>query len=184
MAAEVTSGLRSLLGRLQSFKVDWKFSFIPAENQEYEAGIDREVADLADANVVSSTLKGGHMFTLLDGALTPVDRHAVLLDIDYPAHLVASSTPNHYHLYLDVPGGVDHDKYMALLAMLADCGIIEKGYADVSIARGHSDLRLPWVTKDDQVVHEPGPGINLADADGNPALAPSPPQVNLESDLF
>jgi hypothetical protein len=160
MAGEVTSGLRSLLARLRTFKVDWKFSFVPTEDKVYEPGIDREVVDLSDANVVSSLFKS----SCTGGEKT--QRHAVLLDIDYPAHLVASSTPDHYHLYLEPPGGVEHEKYMNLLAVLRDCGIIEKGYADVSIARGHSDLRLPWVTKADQVLHKSGEeGVDLKGVD-------------------
>lgn len=175
MAGFATGHLGSLLDRLQAFKVDWKFSFVPAENTEYEAGIDREVADLVDANVISSMTK-------TSAKVSPAyRRHAVLLDIDYEAHLIPSSTPGHYHLYLDVPGGVPHEKYMTLLALLADCGIIEKGFADVSIARGHSDLRLPWVTKDEQRKHAPGPGVDLQgiEVPGTP-----PPVIDLESDLF
>lgn len=159
------SGVRHLLPRLKTYLVDWKFSFVPAENVEYEPGIDRVEADLAKANVVSSELKAAWLGK----------RHVVALDIDYPAYLVPSSTSEHYHLYLDVPSGIPHDDYMELLAVLAKCKIIEQGYADVSIKRGHSDLRLPWVTKDDQIIHKSGePNVNLADADGNPATIPDP----------
>jgi hypothetical protein len=155
----ITPGLRGLLSRLQAYRVDWKFSFVPTEDKEYEPGTDREVAELNEANVVSSTrldFPKDHVFDPEMTEVRVVPRHAVLLDIDYPAHLVESSSPGHYHLYLDVPNGVKHDDYMELLAMLAKCGVIEKGYADVSIARGHSDLRLPWVSKDDQKLHTEG----------------------------
>jgi hypothetical protein len=167
----MTAGLRGLLGRLQAFSVDWRFSFVPTENEEYEPGIDREVADLDEANVISSVRKliWGRNDELPDERTR---RHAVLLDLDYPAHLIESSTPGHFHLYLDVPNGVPHKDYMELLDLLARCGVIERGYADVSIARGHSDLRLPWVHKSDQKVHQPGPNVNLADASGAPATTP------------
>lgn len=156
----VTAGLRAMLGRLQAYRVDWKYSFVPAEDKVYEPGTDREKeSNLSEANVISSALLNAHTVINFDptkalAAQELVPRHAVLIDIDYPAHLVESSTPGHYHLYLDVPGGVKHEDYMELLAMLAKCKIIEQGYADVSIARGHSDLRLPWVSKDDQKKHE------------------------------
>lgn len=144
-------GVNSLLGRLQAYAVDWKFSFVPTEDQTYEPGIDRETADLDDANVVSSELTG-----------FPRNRHAVILDIDYAAYVVPSSTPGHNHLYLDVPGGVAHDDYMELLAALSKCGVVEPGYAEVSIKRGHSDLRLPWVSKDEQRLHKSGEdGVDL-----------------------
>lgn len=147
------TSIRPLLERLKTYAVDWKFSFVPSDDVAYEPGIDREEADLAQANVVSSELR-------------PVwnldDRHIVALDIDYSAHLIESSTAGHYHLYLDVPGGVAHDDYMELLALLGRIGVIEKGYAEVSIKRGHSDLRLPWVHKANQMVHEAGtPGVDM-----------------------
>ena len=150
---EVSQGLRSLLTRLTAYKVDWRFSFVPSDEEDYEVGIDREVSDLDEANVISSELKplwpGGEK------------RHAVLLDIDYDAHLVESSSGGHHHLYLNPPGGIKHDDYMELLEVLGRVGVIEKGYAQVSIARGHSDLRLPWVSKQDQVLHDPDePGVN------------------------
>lgn len=180
----VSVSLRAMLGRLQAYRVDWRFSFVPSEDEEYEPGIDREVAmDLSDANVISSTRKAypmdlqsnperpGEPLRDEGGSLVMVSRHAVLLDIDYPAYLVESSTGGHYHLYLDVPNGVKHEDYMELLKVLAKCGIIEKGYADVSIARGHSDLRLPWVSKGDQKLHPvdaaPAPA-NTVDFDGHP----------------
>jgi hypothetical protein len=159
------SGVRHLLPRLRTYLVDWKFSFIPAENVEYEPGIDRTEAELPEANVVSSELK--HTWS--------GRRHIVALDIDYPAYLVPSSSMDHYHLYLDVPGGIAHEDYMELLALLGRLKIIETGYAEVSVKRGHSDLRLPWVTKEGQKIHKSGePGVNLADADGNPAKMPDP----------
>lgn len=74
--------------------------------------------------------------------------HAVLLDIDYPAYLKPSSTPGHFHLYLDVPGGIPHNDYMTLLSILGRYGVVEEGYAEASIQRGYSALRPPWCKKD------------------------------------
>lgn len=157
MAAPRTNpALERLLKRLKTYVVDWKFSFVPSDIPDYEPGIDREEADLDKANIVSSETRplwGKH----------EMQRHAVLLDIDYPAYLVESSTCGHSHLYLDVPGGVKHEDYMELLALLGRIGVIEKGYAEVSIKRGHSDLRLPWVTKAQQKRHNPDdPGIDMS----------------------
>lgn len=162
--ADVTAGLRGLLGRLQAYRVDWRFSFVPAEAAEYEVGIDREVATLDEANVISSARK-----LIGDPDLAPEHRrrHAVLLDIDYPAHLVESSTLGHFHLYLDPPMGIKHEDYMELLEVLGRIGVIERGFAQVSIARGHSDLRLPWVRKDDQILH-PNDGIDVTPPPASP----------------
>lgn len=142
---------RRLLSSLVAYAVNWKFSFVPTENMAYEAGIDREkVASLDDANVISSQINPKYTFDV-------EPRHKILLDIDYPAYLIPSSTPGHSHLYLDVPNGVEHEDYMALLKLLGKMKVIEQGYAEVSIARGHSDLRLPWVKKSDQPMAEQWP---------------------------
>jgi hypothetical protein len=68
--------------------------------------------------------------------------HRPVLDIDFPARLVPSSTEGHFHLYLD---GVliPHDKYMYLLAALASCGIISEGYLKHSTERGGTAVRMP-----------------------------------------
>lgn len=107
------------------------------------------VTALQDANVVTSRHievdpldafgeEGGHA-----GA-----RHALVLDIDHPSWLMPSTTPGHFHLYVDVPGGITNEKYTTLLTALADAGVIEWGYASASIARGWTSVRLPWIQKE------------------------------------
>lgn len=136
-AAQTDPALMALLGRLQAFSVNWS-----PKPDEYVLGRDRQVESLDAADVASSLIKddwrGGH--------------HIIALDIDYPVHVVPSSTPGHSHLYIDVPGGIPHQGYMALVSLLGHLKVIEEGYASVSIQRGHTDLRLPWVKKG----HEPG----------------------------
>ena len=73
-------------------------------------------------------------------------RHAPVLDLDVPHELVPSSTPGHAHLYLDVP--MSWWRYKRLLKALARAGVIEKGFVKASIARGHTDVRVPWLKKD------------------------------------
>lgn len=67
--------------------------------------------------------------------------HAPVLDLDYEAHLVPSSTPGHFHLFLDKP--LTWLQYKRVLEVLGEVGLIEEGYAKASIARGHSAVRLP-----------------------------------------
>jgi len=81
----------------------------------------------------------------LIGSLVADDTHAPVLDIDYEARLVPSSTEGHYHLYLDRE--VPWEKYVAVLEVLADAGIIQKGFARASIARKQTFVRKPGVTK-------------------------------------
>lgn len=125
--------LRWLIGNLDWYKTKFDGDYDSPREQ---------VTDIKTAQVVSSR------------RTSTSNKHAVLLDLDVPAFLIPSSTPEHSHLYIDVT--VPEENYFDLLQILAQCGIIEEGYADASIARGHSDLRLPWVKKKG-ITHEEQP---------------------------
>ena len=89
------------------------------------------VTDLDEANVVLSSLGSGHM---------PV------LDLDYEAFTLPSSTPGHYHLYLNKK--ITWAQYIQVLTALSAAELIEPGFAGASIKRGYSAVRLPWVKKE------------------------------------
>jgi hypothetical protein len=126
--SESAKTLRLLFDRLMCFTIkDWGTS----SDKPFPS--DVTAATLAKADVVSSRYNDGSA------------RHALVLDIDHPAWLVKSTTPGHFHLYVDVPGGIPHQTYLNLLVALAKAGVIEPGYSAASRARGHSDVRLPWV---------------------------------------
>lgn len=115
------------------------------ELNSYDGASGRyDTPDPADAQVVTSMVEE----SWIRGATHPT--HRPVLDIDLPAQLVPSSTPGHFHLYLDVE--VEHENYMLLLRTLALCGIIEPGYASASQERGYTAVRLPWVKKPDPAV--------------------------------
>lgn len=126
-------GLLSFLDNLTPLKVTrW------CESSENGGMDEREPAPMFDgANVVSS---------LRTDSIGSLKRHAVLLDLDVPAYLVPSSTEGHSHLYIDVRA--TPSAYFRLLDALADCNVIERGYADVSKRKGATMLRLPWVKKE------------------------------------
>lgn len=126
---------------LTPYQVDWDDD----SETGYEADKNRvEVKDMDQADVVGSLLKPGPFDD-------PEKRvHALLLDVDLPIHVIPSSTEGHSHLYLEVPGGIPHEGYMALIALLGHLHVIEPGYAMASIRRGHSDLRPPWVKKGEE----------------------------------
>jgi len=107
-------------------------------------GDREEVSNIDDANVITSLIDEGDPWDAILGE----PRHQVVLDIDHPAWLVKSTTPDHYHLYIDVPGGISNENYNALLDALANARVIEAGYAGASKARGFTSCRLPWVAKD------------------------------------
>ena len=65
--------------------------------------------------------------------------HLPVLDIDYTASLVGSSTPGHFHLYLDQP--ISWYKYAIVLATLGWAGLIEPGYAKAALRRRGTFVR-------------------------------------------
>lgn len=77
----------------------------------------------------------------------PQTMHAPILDLDFPCHVVESSTPGHSHLYLDKP--ITARKYRRLLKALWKAGMIEEGYYRASLTRDATHLRHPRMTKDD-----------------------------------
>lgn len=131
------SGLRALIEhRLVTRKVlDWSDSnTIPEKNLPLPIHI-------SNANIVTSEVRTSE--------LQPMGgRHQLVIDIDHPSWLVRSSTEGHYHLYVEVPGGIGWSDYQALLGALAGAGVIEQGYAHAAVARGFSAVRLPWIKKE------------------------------------
>lgn len=96
---------------------------------------------LEEAEVVTSYTGGSK-----EGSWGDVEKlHRPILDIDIPMHIIPSTTEGHGHLYIDKE--LTWREYKRLLEVLADCGIIERGYLGVSIAREHTAVRLPWIKK-------------------------------------
>jgi hypothetical protein len=123
-----------LIEQLPEFMREHKLATIPDPNDPKEDVYDGEhvpVDDIESAHIILS--KNDDAF------------HRPVLDIDFPAALIPSSTPGHFHLYLDKT--LTERAYMRLLDALAEAGIIEQGYASVSEARGYTSARLPWVKK-------------------------------------
>lgn len=126
--------LLNLLANLRMFKVTkWDEDSSVTYSQE-----ERESAPISEANVSTSIREDRQAFD-------SEQMHALLIDLDVPAYLVPSSTPGHSHLYVDVR--IPERRYFTLLDCLADCGVIQRGYANSSKARGGTALRLPWVKK-------------------------------------
>lgn len=89
-----------------------------------------------DAEIVSSKL---------DDKLFGTAMHAPCIDLDIPAALVPSSTPGHFHLYIDKV--MPWRKYKRLLKAMVKAGLVEEGYYKVSCRRKETHLRVPWVRK-------------------------------------
>lgn len=87
-------------------------------------------------------------------AFQPETFHRPVLDLDFPAHVVPSSTPGHGHLYLDKV--LKWSDYVKVLEVLGEVGILEPGYVSASIAREFTSVRLPWVKKPAATEQEAG----------------------------
>lgn len=72
-------------------------------------------------------------------------KHAPALDLDVPARLIESSTPGHYHLYIDVE--CEWAAYVRLLDAMVACNILEPNYVEACKRQGATFLRPPGVTK-------------------------------------
>lgn len=125
-----SESLRRFIDRARCFKVtQWS-----TDSSNNDALPDRYEASANNADVVSSRIKGAF-------------QHQLVLDIDHEAWLVKSTTPGHFHLYINVPGGIDWTKYGTMMLAMAAAGVLEEGYVKASISRGYSSVRLPWVKK-------------------------------------
>lgn len=71
--------------------------------------------------------------------------HRPIIDLDMSAALIPSTTPGHFHLYIDKL--LTWEKYAELLLALSSAGIVEEGYVSACLDRGYSSVRLPWVKK-------------------------------------
>jgi hypothetical protein len=135
--------LATLLGKLKLYKVtNWDEAYVDLDYSEET----RVEAELDAANVASSEIEGPFILTDLFSPKPKGPYHALLLDLDVPAFLVPSSTEGHSHLYVDVQ--IPEDDYFHLLDQLAKCGVIQKGYAEMSKRKGGTALRLPWIKKE------------------------------------
>lgn len=127
----VTPGLRDLLGKLSAHRLfSWTSGYAPQDAPTTELG----VPDLDRADVVSSAYRDG-------------SGHALLLDCDYPVHVVGSATPGKHHVYFETPAPLSTAALIEINLVLAKHGVIEEGYAGASNRRGYNSLRLPWKPK-------------------------------------
>lgn len=71
--------------------------------------------------------------------------HLPVIDLDLDCSLIPSSTPGHYHLYVNQL--ITHDNYKKLLEAMVECGIVQHGILEQFNREGFTCVRLPWVSK-------------------------------------
>jgi hypothetical protein len=91
--------------------------------------------DIDDANVVTSLVQRSRSV------------HRAVLDLDMPVQCWPSSTPGHFHLFIDHYMSWEH--YRKLLNVLCEVGILEPGFAQESCRDEFTCVRLPWIKKDE-----------------------------------
>jgi len=132
----------SLLDKLPNFVRNHKFMLVIGEllgsdDGDFEDVVQEQVLvrvhedDLDKAQLITSE----NVYGL----------HRPLIDIDFGAELIPSSTPGHYHLYLEKD--MIWEQYEKLLIVLEEVGIIGKGVLTAAQYRKFTSLRLPWVKK-------------------------------------
>ena len=123
-----------------------------ANLDSYEAIDSRFITEDIEVAQVTTSLIAGQP-AAIDSDEEGLIKHKIVLDIDMPAQLIPSSTPGHFHLYVDHE--ITWHDYQALLHVMGDVGLLEPGYVGASLARGHTALRLPWIKKPKPVVVSP-----------------------------
>lgn len=114
----------------------------PSKYQDFYAG-NRLLYKIEDEKrVLTSSLSDAQLVS----SRNTNNSHSIAIDIDWPCRLIPSSTPGHFHLYVD---GLEINwfNYKELLIAMERCGLVQDGYMRASIEREATFLRLPWYRK-------------------------------------
>lgn len=95
-----------------------------------------------DANVISSRVADTYDEST-PGASGEL--HAPVIDIDFPIAVIPSSTPGHFHLYIEKQ--MTWPQYERILDALRGANVIEEGYYHASCNRKATYVRKPDVVK-------------------------------------
>ncbi len=118
----------------------------PMPGQVYQTVDNMDVYDAQTGRYATQDLDEAQVITSRVDVVGEAT-HKLIIDLDLPAQLIPSSTPGHFHLYVDKE--IPDAAWQTLMYALAAAGLIEPGYMRASIARGFTAVRLPWVKKPD-----------------------------------
>ena len=100
---------------------------------EYRQADNRVPVDKSFANLISSRTENGTQMPIID--------------MDFPHHIVQSTTEGHSHLYIDVE--MSWLRWAFLMWALYNARVIELGHFVWSIRRGQNFVRVPGTQKTD-----------------------------------
>lgn len=108
----------------------------PAESQdEVRYGLDVDFdKDSEEHNTLTSLT-----------SFEPDEPHLPVIDIDFPIAAVPSSTPGHFHLYIEKP--TTFEAFESLLYAMVEAGWVEEGYYRAFQRRNYTVVRKPGVLK-------------------------------------
>ncbi|KKR09437.1 MAG: hypothetical protein UT43_C0009G0009 [Parcubacteria group bacterium GW2011_GWC1_39_29] len=86
-------------------------------------------------------LVSGDFRKMAEWIIQPDSGLTSILEVEFPIQLIPSTTPRHYHLYLDRK--ISWEQYMLVLKSAYETGIINRGFYEMSIKNGQSMVLLP-----------------------------------------
>lgn len=93
-------------------------------------------------------LPATHDNAVLVGSKLPNGNHMPVIDLDLPCTLVPSSTPGHFHLYINKE--MTFGQMLNMLQMMTDAGVVQPGFNRFSRERGQAFVRYPGVTRNNE----------------------------------
>lgn len=120
--------------------------FAPSPHHKRYNVDPKALAEPGGTNALGEPVAVGRPYTLVSSEVGCDGLHVPVLDIDFEAALVPSTTEGHYHLYLE---GLclSWPEYRRLLKALARAGVITEGYLRHSLRRKQTCVRRPGLKK-------------------------------------
>lgn len=94
-------------------------------------------------------VKSEHGYATLVGSKLPNGNHMPVIDLDLPCTLVPSSTPGHFHLYINKE--MSFGEFLSMLQAMTDTGVVQPGFNRFTRERGQAFVRYPGYTKEDEL---------------------------------
>lgn len=110
-------------------------------------GVYRTVTPISDSTYGEDPdrVPSEHGYATLVGSKLENGNHMPAIDLDLPCALVPSSTPGHFHLYINKE--MSYGQMLNIIQAMTDAGVVQPGFNRFSRERGESFVRYPGVTK-------------------------------------